>query len=181
MATAPAPDRRIARAAAGRRDAFDAMSCAAWGDQARRELRASGESSRRRDLAARDQLTAQELQIAQLAARGLSNRDIAQRLYLSHRTIGTHLYLAYPLNRPRHAYLAVCRNKPVQHGSRPWIGRQLATLSLSQSVKKISPRWRPRSTTRRAEGMASLVALAMVMASGIGCPAARAASSHVES
>jgi len=78
------------------RDAFDAMGCVAWGDQARRELRASGESSRRRDLAARDQLTAQELQIAQLAAQGLSNRDIAQRLYLSHRTIGTHLYRIFP-------------------------------------------------------------------------------------
>jgi ATP/maltotriose-dependent transcriptional regulator MalT len=78
------------------RDAFDAMGCAAWGDQARRELRASGESSRRRDLAPRDQLTAQELQIAQLAAHGLSNRDIAQRLYLSHRTIGTHLYRIFP-------------------------------------------------------------------------------------
>ena len=36
--------------------------------------------------------------------------------------------LAYPLNRPRRAYLAVCRNKPVQHGSRPWIGRQLSAL-----------------------------------------------------
>lgn len=78
------------------RDAFEAMGCAAWGDQARRELRASGESSSRRDLAARDQLTAQELQIAQLAAQGLSNRDIAQRLYLSHRTIGTHLYRIFP-------------------------------------------------------------------------------------
>ena len=78
------------------RDAFDAMGCAAWGDQARRELRASGESSRRRDLAPRDQLTVQELQIAQLAAQGLSNRDIAQRLYLSHRTIGTHLYRIFP-------------------------------------------------------------------------------------
>jgi ATP/maltotriose-dependent transcriptional regulator MalT len=78
------------------RDAFDAMGCAAWGDQARRELRASGETSRRRDLAASDQLTAQELQIAQLAAQGLSNRDIAQRLYLSHRTIGTHLYRIFP-------------------------------------------------------------------------------------
>ena len=78
------------------RDAFDAMGCAGWGDQARRELRASGESSRRRDLAASDQLTAQELQIAQLAAQGLTNRDIAQRLYLSHRTISTHLYRIFP-------------------------------------------------------------------------------------
>ena len=78
------------------RDAFDAMGCAAWGDQARRELRASGETSRRRDLAASDQLTAQELQIAQLAAQGLSNREIAHRLYLSHRTISTHLYRIFP-------------------------------------------------------------------------------------
>jgi DNA-binding CsgD family transcriptional regulator len=91
--------RRIAESRAplrDARDAFDAMGCAAWGDQARRELRASGESSRRRDLAPRDQLTAQELQIAQLAAQGLSNRDIAARLYLSHRTISTHLYRIFP-------------------------------------------------------------------------------------
>ena len=54
-------------------------------------------------------------------------------------------------------------------------------LSLWQSVKKTSPRRRPRSTTRRADGTPSLVALAMVMASGIGWPAARAASSHLES
>ncbi|MEA2440932.1 MAG: hypothetical protein QOH76_2356 [Thermoleophilaceae bacterium] len=78
------------------RDAFDALGCAAFGDQARRELRASGEASRRRDPAARDQLTAQELQIAHLAAEGLSNREIGQRLFLSHRTIGTHLYRIFP-------------------------------------------------------------------------------------
>jgi DNA-binding NarL/FixJ family response regulator len=45
---------------------------------------------------ARDQLTPQELQIAQLAAEGLSNREIGQRLYLSHRTISTHLYRIFP-------------------------------------------------------------------------------------
>jgi DNA-binding CsgD family transcriptional regulator len=91
--------RRIAESRAplrAARDAFDALGCAAWGDRARRELRASGESSRRRDPQARDRLTAQELQIAQLAAEGLSNREIGQRLYLSHRTIGTHLYRAFP-------------------------------------------------------------------------------------
>ena len=78
------------------RDAFDALGCAAWADRARRELRASGESSRRRTPDARDQLTAQELQIAHLAAEGLSNREIGQRLYLSHRTVGTHLYRIFP-------------------------------------------------------------------------------------
>ena len=78
------------------RDGFDALGCEAWSAQARRELRASGESSRRRDPAARDRLTAQELQIARMAAQGLSNREIGQRLYLSHRTIGTHLYRTFP-------------------------------------------------------------------------------------
>jgi DNA-binding CsgD family transcriptional regulator len=92
-------DRRIAdsrsllRAA---RDTFDALGCVPWSEQARRELRASGERSRRRVPEARDQLTAQELQIAQLAADGLSNREIGQRLYLSHRTVSTHLYRVFP-------------------------------------------------------------------------------------
>jgi DNA-binding CsgD family transcriptional regulator len=78
------------------RDKFDAIGAYNWGDQARSELRASGERSRRRVPEARDQLTAQELQIAQLAAEGLSNREIGQRLYLSHRTISTHLYRVFP-------------------------------------------------------------------------------------
>ncbi len=78
------------------RDIFDGLGCTAWGGRARRELRASGESSRRYDPAARDQLTAQELQIAQLAAQGLSNLEIGHRLYVSHRTVGTHLYRIYP-------------------------------------------------------------------------------------
>jgi len=78
------------------RDAFDALGCDAFGDQARRELRASGEASRRRDPSARDQLTAQELQIAHLAAQGMSNREIGQQLYVSHRTVATHLYRIYP-------------------------------------------------------------------------------------
>jgi DNA-binding CsgD family transcriptional regulator len=78
------------------RDIFDAVGASNWGDHARSELRASGERSRRRVPEARDQLTAQELQIAQLAADGLSNREIGQRLYLSHRTISTHLYRVFP-------------------------------------------------------------------------------------
>ncbi|WP_028066961.1 ATP-binding protein [Solirubrobacter soli] len=78
------------------RDTFDALGCAPWSEQARQELRASGERSRRRVPEARDELTAQELQIAQLAAEGLSNREIGQRLYLSHRTVSTHLYRVFP-------------------------------------------------------------------------------------
>jgi len=78
------------------RDTFDALACAAWSDKARRELRASGESSRRRVPDARDQLTAQELQIAQLGAEGLSNREIGHKLFVSPRTVSTHLYRIYP-------------------------------------------------------------------------------------
>jgi DNA-binding CsgD family transcriptional regulator len=91
--------RRVADSRAvlrGARDTFEALGCASWGDQARGELRASGERSRRRAPEARDQLTPQELQIAQLAAQGLSNREIGQRLFLSHRTISTHLYRVFP-------------------------------------------------------------------------------------
>ncbi len=77
------------------RDAFDALGTAPWGDRARRELRASGERGRRRPEAI-DQLSPQELQIAELAAEGLTNREIGERLYLSHRTIETHLYRVFP-------------------------------------------------------------------------------------
>ena len=41
-------------------------------------------------------LTPQELQIARMAADGLSNREIGQALYLSHRTIGSNLYRVFP-------------------------------------------------------------------------------------
>jgi DNA-binding NarL/FixJ family response regulator len=78
------------------RESFDALGVIPWSDRARRELRASGEASRRRAPEARDQLTAQELQIAQMAADGLTNREIGQRLYLSHRTVSTHLYRIFP-------------------------------------------------------------------------------------
>ena len=78
------------------RGAFDALGALPWGDRARQQLRAIGENSARRAPDAREQLTAQELQVAQLAAAGLSNKEIGQKLYLSDRTIGTHLYRIYP-------------------------------------------------------------------------------------
>jgi DNA-binding CsgD family transcriptional regulator len=77
-------------------DMFDALGATPWAERARQELRATGERIGPRTPEARDQLTAQELQIARLAADGLSNREIGERLFLSHRTIGSHLYRIFP-------------------------------------------------------------------------------------
>jgi len=75
---------------------FEALGQLRLAERARRELRASGEAPRRRKPESWAQLTPQELQIAQLAAEGLSNREIGERLYLSHRTVGSHLYRLFP-------------------------------------------------------------------------------------
>jgi ATP/maltotriose-dependent transcriptional regulator MalT len=65
------------------RQVSGALGCVPWGERARQELRASGEQSREPVPAARDQLSTQELQIAQMAARGMTNREIGLQLYLS--------------------------------------------------------------------------------------------------
>jgi DNA-binding CsgD family transcriptional regulator/tetratricopeptide (TPR) repeat protein len=77
-------------------ETFDALGALPWSEQARQQLRATGEKIRPRILGACDQLTPQELQIAQMAADGLTNREIGEKLYLSHRTIGSHLYRIFP-------------------------------------------------------------------------------------
>lgn len=80
--------------------AFDAAGARLWGERAAAELRAAGASPTERHLdSTRDVagvLTAQELQIAHLAADGLTNREIADQVYLSHRTVGSHLYRIFP-------------------------------------------------------------------------------------
>ncbi|MGN6359642.1 MAG: ATP-binding protein [Thermomicrobiales bacterium] len=85
--------RALLRAA---RDAFDALGVHPWAERARQELRAAGESSQRCKRDSLDELTPQELQIVQMVAQGLPNRAIAQRLYLSHRTVESHLYRVFP-------------------------------------------------------------------------------------
>jgi DNA-binding CsgD family transcriptional regulator len=70
---------------------FEAVGAEAWAERARVELRASGQTARRREPRTRDDLTAQELQIARLVAEGLSNREVAAHLFLSPRTIDFHL------------------------------------------------------------------------------------------
>jgi DNA-binding CsgD family transcriptional regulator len=96
MAAPPAPRGRIAYPLRSARDGFDALAFPALAEKARQELRAAGETSHRRMPESWDQLTPQELQIARLAASGLSNREIAEQLFISHRTVGYHLHQNLP-------------------------------------------------------------------------------------
>jgi DNA-binding CsgD family transcriptional regulator len=72
-------------------EAFEALGADAWAERARQELRASGETARRRDADAAPSLTPSERQIAALVREGLSNRDVAARLFVSPRTVDFHL------------------------------------------------------------------------------------------
>ncbi len=76
-------------------DGFEGLGASAWAERARVELRASGQTARKRDASTRDELTAQELQIARFVAEGLTNREVAAQLFLSPRTIDFHLRNVY--------------------------------------------------------------------------------------
>ncbi|MFF3606711.1 ATP-binding protein [Streptomyces sp. NPDC002463] len=75
---------------------FQQLGAQPWVTRTAAELRASGQPAPAAARGRPAKLTAQELQIATLAATGLTNKQIAERLFLSHRTIGTHLYQIYP-------------------------------------------------------------------------------------
>jgi ATP/maltotriose-dependent transcriptional regulator MalT len=70
---------------------FTAIGMQAFAERARRELLATGERVRKRTEESRDELTAQERQIAGLARDGLSNQEIGARLFLSQHTVAYHL------------------------------------------------------------------------------------------
>ena len=72
-----------------------AIGIEAFAERARRELIATGEKVRKRNVETRDQLTPQEEQIAQLARGGLSNPEIGARLYISPRTVEWHLHKVF--------------------------------------------------------------------------------------
>jgi DNA-binding CsgD family transcriptional regulator len=67
------------------------MGMDAFAERARSELLATGQKVRKRTVETRDELTAQERQIARLARDGLSNPEIGARLFLSPRTVEWHL------------------------------------------------------------------------------------------
>jgi DNA-binding CsgD family transcriptional regulator len=70
---------------------FEEARADGWIERARTELRASGETARKRDTSTLGELTPQETQVASFVARGLSNKEVAAQLYLSPRTIDAHL------------------------------------------------------------------------------------------
>jgi DNA-binding NarL/FixJ family response regulator len=75
---------------------FERLGARPWANRAAQELRASGLVKPRGEERDRDALTPQEREIASLAAGGLSNKEIAKRLFLSPRTVGAHLYRIFP-------------------------------------------------------------------------------------
>ena len=76
-------------------DFFERIGAGAFAERTRRELAATGEHSRPRSDATRDMLTAQEAQIAQLVAEGMTNPQIASQLYISKSTVEYHLRKIY--------------------------------------------------------------------------------------
>ncbi|MCA2225167.1 helix-turn-helix transcriptional regulator [Nonomuraea sp. NEAU-L178] len=79
------------------RAAFEQLGASPWAERAAAELSASGEASPAEPLPeALRGLTPQERHVVVLAAQGSSNREIAAQLFLSPRTVGFHLYRAFP-------------------------------------------------------------------------------------
>src|SRR6202042_120708 len=76
-------------------DMFTSFGVEAFAARARRELLATGETARKRTVETRDELTAQETQIAQFARDGLSNAEIGARLFISPRTVEYHLHKVF--------------------------------------------------------------------------------------
>jgi DNA-binding CsgD family transcriptional regulator len=75
---------------------FEMLGAVPWLARAAGELRAAGQDTAQDQPSADSRLTAQERKIAELAASGLSNKEIAARLYLSPRTVSAHLYRIFP-------------------------------------------------------------------------------------
>ena len=74
---------------------FERLNADPWALRARQELEATGETARRRTPLNVDELTPQELQVAEIVAAGATNREAAARLFLSPKTIEAHLHRTY--------------------------------------------------------------------------------------
>jgi DNA-binding CsgD family transcriptional regulator len=70
---------------------FERLGALIWAERARSELRATGESARKRDVNTFDRLTRQEVQVARVVGQGATNREAAAQLFISPRTVDHHL------------------------------------------------------------------------------------------
>jgi len=99
---------------------FERQGAQPWARRAAGEHRGAGLPAPPLRSPGADQLTHQELEIATLAASGLTNKQIAERLYLSHRTVSSHLYKLFPkLGVTSRAALRAALASPCLHGQRP--------------------------------------------------------------
>jgi len=148
------------------RNAFQRLGSRAWAERAAVELRATGQVRQRRPVEA---LTPQELEVARLAATGLTNKQIGTRLYVSHRTVSAHLYRVFQkLGITSRAALwdalsglpeAAPRPDKENGSALPAVGRALAN---SSSGTPWSSPWRPRRRPRSATSAAAAMIPAMV-------------------
>jgi DNA-binding CsgD family transcriptional regulator len=76
-------------------DSFDRIGARPWSERAGTELRATGETLRRREPHEAEELTPQELQIALQVAEGKTNKEVGAALFLSHKTVEFHLGRVY--------------------------------------------------------------------------------------
>jgi DNA-binding CsgD family transcriptional regulator len=77
-------------------DAFTRMGARPWAIRAETELGATARNKMRSSSIGLEFLTPQEREVATLAASGLTNKEIGERIFLSHRTVGAHLYRVFP-------------------------------------------------------------------------------------
>ena len=70
---------------------FEQLGAAHWAERASQELRASGETARKRDVSTATELTAQERNVTTLVRQGLATKDVAAQLFVSPRTVDFHL------------------------------------------------------------------------------------------
>ena len=133
---------------------FVEMGCLAFANRAERELVATGESTRRRSVETRGELTAQESEIARMASDGLSNREIGLRLFISPRTVEWHLHQIFvklglrSRKELRGVFAAADRRRALRAGV-SWVELAgIATLSPRSSRLPALPLRRPVEPAR---------------------------------
>jgi DNA-binding CsgD family transcriptional regulator len=104
-------------------DVFELLGAQPWAERARAELRASGETARKRNPSSLDELTPQELQVLREIAAGATYRQAAQNLFLSPKTIEYHVHKIYRKLDVRSRQELVARLESLGSASSPEAGR----------------------------------------------------------